>query len=236
MHSDVGVASNIGGVVGDIGGASIDSNIINVSLRGSIEAPSASNIGGIIGYNDGTWTRIEDSASHINISGDDDVGGLVGFSFSTLSINRSFSAGVVDGNDDVGGILGSSFSHTIVENSYSLSNVTGVSDTGGFIGYANTGSMLQSHNVFTAGSVTAGGSNVGGSIGNRVQMLLDEIYSDTDTSTQASLVGSGSSTNITGATTAQMQSIAYWTGQGGDWTDATIWTLSNSDYPRLAWE
>jgi Divergent InlB B-repeat domain/The GLUG motif len=88
-------------------------------------------IGGLIGYNLGT---VSNSRSAGDISGDDwDTGGLVGSNGGTVS--GSYSAGNVSGDYRVGGLVGCNYHE--VSNSCSTSSVTGGAEVGGLVGENN---------------------------------------------------------------------------------------------------
>ena len=97
------------------------------------------------------------------ITGDDDVGSLVGHCAHAVSITNCFSAtGLVIGNSNCGGLIGRlSSSEAIVENSYSSVNVCSKFEAGGLIGY-NNGSEIT--NCYSAGDVFGSGF-VGGLVG-----------------------------------------------------------------------
>ena len=73
----------------------------------------------------------------------DDVGGLVGYNYSS-SISNSYATGSVSGNSQVGGLVGYNYSSSI-DNSYATSNVSGGSDVGGLIG-ADEGTTTLTNN------------------------------------------------------------------------------------------
>jgi hypothetical protein len=128
---------NIGGLVGEMGGGIINkcrahtiiyinqwgssciSGLVGRLENGTIENSSSSgslfqgsgntNMGGIAGIVvDGT---IRNSHSSCSISGDDNLGGLVGnlFMFVTTPIvDKCYSTGAISGHEDVGGLIGKS--------------------------------------------------------------------------------------------------------------------------------
>src|SRR4030042_1235854 len=135
-----------------------------------------------------------------NVTGNDDVGGLVGKNEGTL--NTSYSAGSVTGDDFVGGLVGKN--EGTASNSSSSSSVTGDTRIGGLVGQ-NSATVSDS---YAAGSVT-GYDDVGGLVG-----WNDGTVNDSFWDTQAS--GQGSSAGGTGKTTAQMMDIDTFSGGGGN--------------------
>ncbi|MDO8041524.1 YDG domain-containing protein [Janthinobacterium sp. SUN137] len=132
---------NVGGLVGDNRG--YDGAIAQVSgsyASGNITAIE-DNAGGLVGYNkSGT---IADSYASGKVSGDRDVGGLLGFSSrATDSVSNSYATGEVQGNASTGALVGSNagvISNSfwknsptapgVSENEGTLTNVRGLSDT-----------------------------------------------------------------------------------------------------------
>ncbi len=92
-----------------------------------------------------------------NVTGQDDVGVLVGKNEGTVS--NSCSTGNVTGNLNVGGLVGWNFKGTVTD-TYSTGNVTGLDNVGGLVGW-NTGTMSNS---YSTGGVT-GNTSVGGLTG-----------------------------------------------------------------------
>ncbi|MED5597939.1 YDG domain-containing protein [Janthinobacterium sp. P210006] len=131
---------NVGGLVGDNRG--YDGAIAQVSgsyASGNITAIE-DNAGGLVGYNkSGT---IANSYASGKVSGDRDVGGLLGFSSrATDSVSNSYATGEVQGNASTGALVGSNagvISNSfwknsptapgVGENEGTLTNVRGLSD------------------------------------------------------------------------------------------------------------
>jgi len=134
-------------------------------------------IGGLVGYNhDGT---ISDSYFVGTITGDDNVGGLVGRNFGKVA--SSYSVGKVTGDEEVGGLVGNN-SGTIT-NSYFSGEVIGErNEIGGLVG-RNFGKVASS---YSAGKVT-GDEEVGGLVG-----------SNGGSSSNGFIINSYSSSNVTG--------------------------------------
>jgi hypothetical protein len=93
-----------------------------------------------------------------NITGDENVGALVGENYGTVS--DSYSTGIVTGYRYVGGLVGENGYEGIVSDSYTIGNVEGVGLVGGLVG-KNEGTLGDS---CATGSVT-GEENVGGLVG-----------------------------------------------------------------------
>ena len=132
--------------------------IANVGLL-NVDIMGASNVGGLVGSNDGA---IKNSYATGDVSGIGDfpsVGGLVGFN-RTGTVTNSYATGSVSGNVRVGGLVGFNRDGTIT-NSYATSSVSGNSDVGGLVGDNQDGTITNS---YATGDVS-GSSDVGGLVG-----------------------------------------------------------------------
>jgi len=113
---------------------------------------------GLFGYVDVGGVVQNVRVVNANVTGEECVGGLVGFNFIG-SVSNSYSSGNVTGNEDVGGLVGVNEGGT-VNNSYSSGNVTGEERVGGLVG-CSIGTM---NNCYSIGTVT-GEWGVGGLVG-----------------------------------------------------------------------
>jgi hypothetical protein len=86
-------------------------------------------VGGLLGENRGD---VSNSYFVGNLSGEYDVGGLVGFNDFGATVTNSYSTGTVTGNDSVGGLVGNNDGY--VSYSYSAGDVTGNEGVGGLVG------------------------------------------------------------------------------------------------------
>ena len=122
-----------------------------------INRPDESQVGlfGVLG-DAGT---IENVGVNGNVTGQGNVGALVGQNEGTVS--NSYATGRVIGDNNVGGLVGQDFNGSTVTDSYAASNVTGDSNVGGLVGWNKNGAVSKS---FATGRVI-GTSNVGGLVG-----------------------------------------------------------------------
>jgi hypothetical protein len=160
------------------------------------------------------------------------VGGLVGLSEGDVS--NSYSTGSVSGGGDVGGLVGASTG--TVTNSYSTCDVTGFSLVGGLVGENVYGIVSKCYSI---GTVT-GNEDAGGLVGDIMGTVSNSFW-DIETSGQATSDGGRG----TGKTTAEMRSIATFSGAGWNitavapgWTNpAYMWNIVNGvTYPFLSWQ
>ena len=184
-------------------------------------------VGGLVGWNRGTTINSYSSSS---VTGDVNVGGLVGYNFFG-TVTDSYSTGSVTGQNNVGGLVGWNRGTTI--NSYSSSSVTGDVNVGGMAG-KNSGTTSNS---YSTGSVT-GDVNVGGTVGDNPGTVSDSFW-DIETS------GQDSSDGGTGKTTEEMMDFDTFDGVGWDITTVDpgetntgyIWNIVDTvTYPFLSWQ
>ena len=128
---------------------------------------------------------VDSCYSTATVSGDRDVGGLVGGVGSPICksgggrcrgeihIKNCSSAGMVSGNENVGGLVGRNSYGGIITNCYSTTMVTGDSQVGGLVGQ-NFGSIGTSYSTGTV----SGSTYVGGLVGwNPMNGLVIDCYS-----------------------------------------------------------
>jgi len=188
------------------------------------------NTGGLAGKNEGT---VNNSYASGNVTGNLNVGGLVGWNFEG-TVTGTYSTGNVTGLDNVGGLTGKNAG--TVDNSYATDSVTGDDNIGGLVGKNdNTGTVSDS---YSTGSVT-GESHVGGLMG-RNQGTESNSFWDTQTSGQATSAGG------TGKTTVEMQEITTFSGaswdiiavsDSDDRNTSYVWNIVDDEtYPFLSWQ
>lgn len=211
--------TNVGlfGVIDE--GATIE----NVLLE-SASISGASQIGVLAGVNNGDIIR---SYSTGSVNGTVDVGGLVGVNNGLIQLSFSTAATTATTNN-VGGLVGTNTA-TILS-AYATGNVNGNTNIGGLVGTNTlTGEITE---TYAAGAVS-GTFSLGGLIGQNDGSTTTN-YWDTEATGQASGAGSGSTTGMTGLTTAEMEGATAETNMTGfDWVDT--WVTTTSGYPILQW-
>jgi hypothetical protein len=137
----IGQGNRIGGIIGNAGG-----DINNSYFRGNIIA-STEYVGGIAGYAS-TGTEIYNSYSIGNLTGSNNVGGIVGY--NEASVSNSYFIGNVTGSNFVGGLFGMTNSSdiTIEKLYYGGGTITGDSQTGLVIGYWNPAETGHFNNIY----------------------------------------------------------------------------------------
>ena len=107
-----------------------------------------------------SWGSISNSFSTMNVSGFNNVGGLVGESQAGI-ITNSYASGTISGTTNVGGLVGRMFGGQTI-NSYASGNVSGTTAfIGGLAGVNYFGTISSS---YASGNVT-GNQTVGGLVG-----------------------------------------------------------------------
>jgi hypothetical protein len=174
---------------------------------------------GLFGYVNGTIRNI--GVEDVNIRGLQNIGGLVGY-LSSGTITTSYSTGsLVSAHATlgyIGGLVGITGFTSLITNSYSTADVTGVGHIGGFIGRIATTRVM---NCYSTGLLPTSGTNRGGFNGSSTSATVVNSFWDTTTS------GMTTSNQGTGRTTAQMQSLANYSG---------LWSIVDSSEPtRYVW-
>ena len=232
---------------------------------GSVTSEEGSDIGGLVGWNEG---KVEDSYSSSGVIGRLHVGGLVGENINTVersystgnvtgdtyvgglvgqnddTVKKSYSTGIVTGSKRVGGLVGYNFRGSAVSDSYSRANVSGSNQyVGGLVGY-NEQSLVNM--CYSTGEVT-GGRDVGGLVGENNNGDVLNSFWDTQTSGHPTRSDGGTGKN----TTAMKQIKTYTETEPGvldeEWNiydvdpgltnPAYIWNIVDGrDYPFLSWQ
>ena len=216
-----GVVTASGDVLNFAGGiAGFSDGIIAKSFSTTtVETPSTSNVGGLVGYaND----EVIQSYSTGNVTGGSTTGGLIGYLDSEVS--KSYAIGETIGTDNVGGLIG--YNRGAIANSYANGSVTGEGYVGGFIGLNKSGDV---QNTYSSGQVTARSADaefVNGFSGLNSESI-NSSYWDTVSSGRSTTSGSA-----VGLTTTEMKgNNATENLNGFNFTD--VWQINSNGYPTL---
>ncbi len=185
-----------------------------------------------------------------SVSGDENVGGLVGaHGFRPESpspfpppytISNCSSTSSVRGTKSVGGLVGANY-QGFVTNCCAVGSVYGKEIVGGLVGQSgdwgiDPGWGSKVLNCFSTGLVS-GESNIGGLVGDNLKGEIANSFWDIETS------GLTISAGGTGKTTAEMQTESTFTDAGWDFVDESengtedIWSICEwTNYPRLTWQ
>ena len=124
--------SNVGGVVGDL---ETYTKINEIAIDGNIEA-TGSQVGGIVGYMYASSIYVTSVISNTNVTGYDNVGGLVGNCFSYGAVQGIVESGTIKGENNVYG-SGNKISNAYVSNAYVNEKVV-ITSTGSSSGIGGT--------------------------------------------------------------------------------------------------
>lgn len=127
-----GSAAGIGGLAGYNGLDGFGSGTVTQShATGMVTASGADQVGGLIGSN---ILTVNESYAAGAVEGDTNVGGLVGRNSESVSrVNATYATGAVEGDTNVGGFVGYNRDGLINE-SYAIGAADGTTDVGGFVG------------------------------------------------------------------------------------------------------
>jgi parallel beta-helix repeat protein len=211
--------------VGLFGYTSSSAQIKNVALE-NVNVRGAIFTGGLGGRFYGSTLNCSVTGT---VSGTLCVGGLVGEClFATLS--NCYASSTVSGTGYIGGLVGDTNQGTI-SNSYATGNVSGTSYVSGFVSY-NSATIINY--CYSTGDVPNTGSYIGGFIGQDISGTYTDCFWDTDTSGTTTGIGSGSSTEVQGKTTAEMKQQATFTSGGSNWDFTNVWGIDEGiSYPYL---
>ncbi|MFO8109490.1 MAG: GLUG motif-containing protein, partial [Thermoplasmata archaeon] len=225
--------------VGLFGYVGIWGEIRNVGLVDN-NVSGGGRVGGIAGTNYGVVSNTYASGE---VSGDDFVGGLVGYNLPG-TVENSYTTANVSGESSVGGLLGLNFRGEIF-NSYATGDVTRWSSStdtsfGGFIGYNDQGKIIDCYStgsIHYEGATDPTDKGFVGNVDTGGDYEMAGSFWNADTSGQTSTAG-----NATGKTTAEMMDITTFSFIGWDiayiWEhDDEMWYIDHGqDYPHLYWE
>lgn len=167
----------VGGIVGTVNKVNIENCISYCSIE-----TTGNYIGGIAGYAYG-GSSIINCHKEANITGNEDIGGIVGKNENTYINNCSYK-GKLEGTEDVGGIIGYALNNTKINNSFVIGNVIGTSYVGGLIGFIS-GSNGEMKNCYINSNVPTTGNYIGRVIGQNSigydEFVISNVYYSNET-------------------------------------------------------
>ena len=146
-------------------GVAHDANINNVTLvGGSITGGSV--VGSVVGAALGN-THINNATNSASVTGNTDVGGIVGYSGNEIdNVGDSGATEKVETDSHFTNLVNTGTIHSNGENNFSVSNA------GGLIGYMYNGKL--DGNSYNLGDVSGKGYNVGGLVGHAVNSTIGD--------------------------------------------------------------
>jgi hypothetical protein len=124
------------------------------------------NVGGLVGY--GNELTISNCFSACEVTGLNNVGGIIGNIGDVSKFINTYASGAVFGKGKVGGFVGCAESvyKVELENCHTTGNVTADGDyVGGFIGFIDTVSIVAIKNCYATGTIVTSGGYAGGLVG-----------------------------------------------------------------------
>jgi hypothetical protein len=154
-------------VVGGISGAVSADVFMNIEATVDVDAPLASDVGGVLGVESLSHTLVQNVFVQGTVVGDVEVGGFLGANTDGVSFYRSRFEGTVRGNSRVGGIVGGNYDTPFnVRSSSVRADVTGTQMVGGFSGrYDYKATFEDSYFTGTITGVGAQQESIGGFFG-----------------------------------------------------------------------
>ena len=150
--------------VGVVAGNVTNTTFDNISVVVTGDITGSDNVGGLVGYMDDE-SEIFYSHATGTVTGNSNVGGLVG-QLSSGQIISSSAAGNVEGFYHIGGLVGDLYNSTI-SMSYATGDVIGILFVGGLVGWVFGGTISDSS---AAGNVE-GEAGIGGLVGGLVSLM-----------------------------------------------------------------
>jgi len=200
--------------VGLFGYIAGEGEVKNVILE-YVDVSGNYDVGGLVGWNEGTVSNCYATGS---VSGGDYVGGLVGYNYYEGTVSNCYAAGSVSGDYYyVGGLVGGNTG--TVSNCYATGSVSGdYYYVGGLVG-GNYGTV---YNSYSTGTVS-GSSYVGGLVGRNYETVSNSFW-DTQTSKQATSAAG------TGKTTENMKNVRTYTDNTWSVGLTTPWDFVGNPY------
>lgn len=198
---------------------------------GTVSVGANSTAGGLAGAN-ATGISASSASGAVTGGNNSQVGGLVGINTvdgtagTTGSITTSLATGTVTAGSGAsataGGLVGSNAGG--ITDAYATGNVSGGNVAGGLVG-TNSGTVT---NTYATGAVPSSAGTYGGLIGNNSGTVTASFWNRVTSGTSLG-VGIGSSTGVTGLTTAQLSSLSTFTAAGwnidGNGGTGTTWRI-----------
>ncbi len=167
---------NSGGLVAAFESATLT----NSHSIASITSQNVGSVGGLLGWT-GNSVIIGSWSSGTVIDGGWATGGLIGYGWN-FDVHNSYSTSSVSGDESVGGLIGFTDINSLINNSWSSGLVNGNSDVGGFTSYLDGDSISNYWNTETSDQTDAvgGGSDAGITGLTTSQMKQQSSFTDWD--------------------------------------------------------
>lgn len=212
-------------------GSTKGASIAGVRLE-RVNVSGSDNVGGLIGHS--RETSVKHASAAGTVRGAESVGGLIGWQTGG-SVDIAFTSGSVTGRTSAaGGLIGYTDAGATVDNTYSDADVRGADSVGGLIGWNLESTISRSY----AAGVVRGTSDAAGLIGYDEVGTVASSFWDKDATRQPEGIVSGDDEDnpdlkASGLRTKQMQDPQAFRKLSG-WNFDTIWRFVDSrGYPQL---
>jgi len=172
----------------------------------------------------------------INVTGGSSAGGLVGVNDNGV-ISSCYATGVVSGDHDVGGLVG--WNAGVISSCYSTCAVSGDSCVGGLVGMTGNGGIggCEISTCYAVGVVSGSGCYVGGLVGTNYAGSITACFYEMQTSGQASIGGGiGLSTAAMQDSESYLRLFWDFKGEIKNGINGTWAMPQGGGYPVLAWQ
>ena len=209
------------GLFGEIGGR--DTSVIRgVGLVG-VDVTGSDGVGSLLGH--GVYATVIDSYATGRVSGQDEVGGLVGRTWGRVL--RSYAAVNVSGADAVGGLVGHQILNDL-DSSYATGNVEGTDAVGGLVG-AVSDTFQTIVASYATGDVAGGGARLSESDSGFI--ICDSLSSFTTSGPVETATNSGGGVGGLVGSSCGVIRVSYATGEVSG--DVAVGGLIGSGYVRV---
>ena len=209
------------GLFGDIGGR--DTSVIRgVGLVG-VDVTGSDGVGSLLGH--GVYATVIDSYATGRVSGQDEVGGLVGRTWGRVL--RSYAAVNVSGADAVGGLVGHQILNDL-DSSYATGNVEGTDAVGGLVG-AVSDTFQTIVASYATGDVSGRGARLSESDSGFI--ICDSLSSFTTSGPVETATNSGGGVGGLVGSSCGVIRVSYATGEVSG--DVAVGGLIGSGYVRV---
>ena len=209
------------GLFGEIGGR--DTSVIRgVGLVG-VDVTGSDGVGSLLGH--GVYATVIDSYATGRVSGQDEVGGLVGRTWGRVL--RSYAAVNVSGADAVGGLVGHHILNDL-DSSYATGNVEGTDAVGGLVG-AVSDTFQTIVASYATGNVSGRGARLSESDSGFI--ICDSLSSFTTSGPVETATNSGGGVGGLVGSSCGVIRVSYATGEVSG--DVAVGGLIGSGYVRV---
>jgi hypothetical protein len=167
--------------IGNVGfwGFTNESSIENINIH-NCNISGQGNVGVIVGC--AYNTDIDNSTTSGTVSGSgNNIGGLVGYNYNYSDVTNSVSSvNITASGDYTGGLVGNNYLYSSITDSYATGTVAGVNYVGGLVGYNQSYSKIE--DSYATGDVT-GTAIIGGMVGKNTTTISYSYATGSVTST-----------------------------------------------------